>query len=91
MKNEPERFAVWHGLFLGESCALFIALATTIVPSKTGSKTGISGHFFKEPTFIQEFWVNLVFINVILVLLAGCRNRRLVVEDWLKPVLHTEE
>jgi hypothetical protein len=72
MKNEPERFAFWHGLFLGESCALFIALATTtIVPSKTGSITGISGHFFKEPTFIQEFWVNLVFINVILVLLAA--------------------
>ena len=70
MKNEPEKFTVWHGLFLGETFALLVALATTIVPSKTGSKTGISGHFFEEPTFMQEFWVNLVFIHAILILLA---------------------
>jgi hypothetical protein len=26
MKNESESFTVWHGLFLGEACALLIAL-----------------------------------------------------------------
>jgi len=51
-KNEPVKITVWHGLFLGEVCALLVALATTIVPSKTGSKFGISRHFFDEPTFL---------------------------------------
>ena len=71
MKNEPESFTVWHGLVLCESFALLVALATTIVPSKTGSKNGISGHFFENPTFLQELMVNLVGINLMLVLLAA--------------------
>ena len=70
MKNDAESFTVWHGLFLGEFCALLIALATTILPTKTGSKHGIAGHFFEEPTFLQEFVVNLVGIHVVFILLG---------------------
>ena len=70
MKNEPENFTIWHGLLLGEFFALLVALATTITPTKTGSKYGISGHFFEEPTFLQEFMVNLVGVNLMLLLLG---------------------
>lgn len=77
MKKEPERFTIWHGLFLGESFALLVALATTIVPTKAGSKYGIAGHFFAEPTFLQEFIVNLVAVHMVFILLA------LVVALWV--------
>ena len=70
MKNGPESFTIWHGLLFAEFFALLVALATTIVPTKTGSKYGIAGHFFEEPTFLQEFIVNLVGVNLMLVLLG---------------------
>ena len=70
MKNETESFTKWHGLFLCRFFALLVALATTIIPSKTGSKYGISDHFFEKPTFLQEFMVNFVCINIMLVLLV---------------------
>ena len=70
MKNDSESFTVWRGLFLGEFCALLIALATTVLPTKTGSKYGIAGHFFEEPTFLQEFVVNFVGVHAVFILLA---------------------
>jgi len=76
MKDQPEKFTLWHGVLLGEFFALLVALATTIIPTKTGSKYGIAGHFFEEPTFLQEFTVNLIGVHLVLVLLA------LVVVVW---------
>lgn len=63
-------FSLWQGLLLTELTAGLIALAVTIVPSKTGSESGLSGHIFHEPTFLQEPLFNLVFVNVFLVLLG---------------------
>jgi hypothetical protein len=63
-------FSPLQGLLLVELTAALIALAVTIVPSKTGSESGLSGHFFHEPTFLQELAFNLVFGNVLLVLLG---------------------
>jgi hypothetical protein len=42
MMNRDERSTIRHGLFLAEVFALLVAVATTSVPSKTGSKYGIS-------------------------------------------------
>lgn len=70
MDRKKEPFTLWHGLLLGEAMALIIALALTIVPGKTGSDTGISGSFFDDPTFFEEFLINAVFSNVILILLV---------------------
>jgi hypothetical protein len=63
-------FSLWQGLLLAELTTGLIALAVTIVPSKTGSESGLSGHFFHEPTFLQELLFNLVFGNVLFVLLG---------------------
>jgi hypothetical protein len=71
MADESKPFTVWHGLFLAEVLAVVIALAMTITPSKTGSDTGVAGHFFDDPTFVQELFVNLVISNVMMVLVAA--------------------
>lgn len=71
MKPNPDKFTIWHGLLLGEGFTLLVALATTVVPSKTGSRFGIAGHFFDEPTFWQEFLVNLVFVHATFLLIAA--------------------
>jgi hypothetical protein len=70
INNRPITFSVWHGLFLVEVIAVVIGIAMTITPSKTGSKYGVAGHFFDEPTIIQEFLVNFVSVNVVMVVLA---------------------
>jgi hypothetical protein len=65
-----KRLSLWQGLLVTELIAALIALAVTIVPSRTGSESGLSGHFLHEPTFLQELAFNLVFVNVVLVLLG---------------------
>ena len=55
MSDRSERFTIWHGLFRGESAAVLSGLAKTIVPSKIGSREGLAGHVFPEPTFLTEF------------------------------------
>jgi len=71
LKKEKKKFTFWHGLFLAEFIAILVGLATTIVPSKTSSDSGVAGYFFEEPTFMQEFLVNFLFFNIILILLAA--------------------
>ncbi|MFC2134435.1 hypothetical protein ACFLTH_07435 [Bacteroidota bacterium] len=69
-KSGPENLTLWQGIFLVEFLALIIGLATTIVPGKTGSEVGISGYFFEDPTFLEEFLVNFVSVNLIIILLG---------------------
>lgn len=68
--DESAPLTVWRGLLLVEFTALLIALASTVVPTKTGSKTGISGFFFENPTFVQEFLINLVGVHLMMGVLA---------------------
>ena len=70
MEKEPENSTIWHGLLYGEFFSVLVALATTILPTRSGSRYGIAGHFVDEPTFLQEFLVNLVFVNGVLIILA---------------------
>ena len=60
-----------YGLLLAEFFCLLTALATTTIASKTGSTTGLAGAFYENPTFLQEFWVNLAGIHTVLGVLAG--------------------
>ena len=70
-KKEKKKFTFWYGLIMAEFVAVLVGLATTIVPGKTGSDFGISGYFFKKPSFAQEFLINFMFFNIILILLAA--------------------
>ena len=70
MSGQPQRFTFWHGLLLAEGAAVLIGLASTIVPGKSGSRFGISGYFFAQPTFVQELLVNIVFAHLVLLVLA---------------------
>lgn len=70
-KKEKKKFTFWHGLFLAEFVAVLVGLATTIIPGKTGSDSGIAGYFFKDPSFPQEFLINFLFFNMILILLVA--------------------
>lgn len=71
MRNEAHSLSAWQGLILGEVVVVLIAFAATIVPSKTGSQHGIAGHLFDDPTFLQEFVVNLVGVHVVVLLLGA--------------------
>ena len=70
-KPEAKEFSFWQGLLLAEFVAVLVGLATTIIPGKTGAEYGIAGHFFERPTFLQEFLINFLFFNLVLVLLAA--------------------
>jgi hypothetical protein len=70
MTDEAKPFRMWQALLSGEIVAVLIALATTIVPSKTGSDSGFAGRLFHDPTFAEEFLFNLTAVNIILLVLA---------------------
>ena len=70
MANEVEKFVIWHGLLMAEVAAACIALATTIVPGKTRADYSFADHFFQHPSFVQEWLVNFLAINIILIVLA---------------------
>lgn len=71
MEPKKEQFTFWHGLLLAESAALLISLATILVPNKSGSDYSFADHFFDNPTFTQEFFVNFLMTNALIGLLAA--------------------
>lgn len=70
MNTRKDRFTAVHAFLLIEFVALLIGVAMAITPSKTGSDSSIADYFFDEPTFLQEFAINFLFTNAILLVLA---------------------
>ena len=54
-----------------EGMSLVIALATTITPSKTGSRNGFAHLFMDDPSFLIHVVVNFATVNILLTLLAA--------------------
>ncbi len=71
MPEEPQRFTIWHGLFLAEGAAVMIALLMPITPSKTGSVRGLPHLLLPEPTYVQEVLIYFALTNLLLVLLGA--------------------
>lgn len=54
-----------------EGISLVIALATTIVPSKTGGRSGFAHLFMDDPSFLIQVVVNFAAVNILLTMLAA--------------------
>jgi len=54
-----------------EAISLFIALALTFGPSKTGSKGGFAPLFIDEPSYLIQILINFVATNAMLTVLAA--------------------
>ena len=71
MKKLFSKIAVWKVILFVEFIALIIAAAMVITPGKLPSSKGLVYQFFDNPTFIESIFINFLFTNIVLAIIAA--------------------
>lgn len=58
-------------IVLAEATALLIALATTLVPGRTGSTWSPADVVFEDPSFVERVAASFLLVNMVLLVLGA--------------------